>query len=295
MPSSPPQGNLPPSPPSSAPSGDPAILFERQQSLSQLEHTASLRRVSSKSGEAPTDAQGLAAIQLEPANLLSSLVHRTTRNDATEDSQGPSDASDARSVSSSRSSKVGLRKRLSRLFKGDSKVKETVITSAASPAPVTLVEAEGRIQSAAPDRSAVPVSLELHSLEDPIETSFTMLDVPVTQVRPSPAADGSIRMNIFPENVAKPIYKTDLPKQLARVDKTPQLAYCCSLLFKAPGQLQSDSVNEFSQDSPLDDREKEWVQLIDPVLKDQYRWLVEQLVREFADNPLKSSDVVTEI
>ncbi|KAF9283714.1 hypothetical protein BGZ88_010342, partial [Linnemannia elongata] len=295
IPSSPPQGNLPPSPPSSASSGDLEIVLERQQSLSQLEHTASLRRVSSKSGEAPTSAQGLAAIQLEPASLLSPLGHRTTRNDATEDSHGPGDASDAKSVSLNRSSKVGLRNRWSRLFKGDSKVKETVLTSAASSAPVTLVGAEGRIQSAAPDRSAVPASLGLYSLKNPIEISSAMLDVPVTQVRPSPAADGSIRMDIFPENVAKPIYKTNLPKKLARVDKTPQLAYCCSLLSKAPGQLQPDSASEFSQDSPLDDREKEWVQLIDPVLQDRYRWLVEQLVRVFADNPLKTSDMVTEI
>ncbi|KAK5805415.1 hypothetical protein F5H01DRAFT_325381 [Linnemannia elongata] len=252
MPSSPPQGNFPPSPPSSASCGDLEIAFERQQSLSQLEHTASLRRVSSKSGDALTNAQGLAAIQLELANFLSSLGHRTTRNDVTEDNHGPGGASDAMSVSSSRSSKVGLRKRLSRLFKRDSKVKETALTSAASPAPVTLVGAEGRIQSAAPDRSAVSVSLGMHSLEDLIKTSFAMLDVPVTQVRSSPAADVSIRMNIFPENVAKPIYKTDLPKQLARVDKTPQLAYCCNLLLKAPGQLRPDPASEFSQDSPLD-------------------------------------------
>ncbi|KAF9532134.1 hypothetical protein EC957_002576, partial [Mortierella hygrophila] len=88
---------------------------------------------------------------------------------------------------------------------------------------------------------------------------------------------------------------TDLPKPHARVDKTPQLVYCCSLLSKFPGPLQPTSDSDVSQDSPLDDKEKEWVQLINPVLQDRYRWLVEQLVRAFADNPLKAFDVVTEV
>ncbi|KAF9110104.1 hypothetical protein BGX30_008102, partial [Mortierella sp. GBA39] len=187
------------------------------------------------------------------------------------------------------------RKRLSNHVKGDPKVKKTVPTSAASSAPITLVGTEGRIQSAAPDRNAVPVSLKLPSPADPVEASYAKLRVTTTQLKPNLAAGGSLRMDMFPENVAKPIYKTDLPKPHARVDKTPQLVYCCSLLSKAPGPLQPTSDSDVSQDSPLDDKEKEWVQLIDPVLQDRYRWLVEQLVRAFADNPLKASDVVTEI
>ncbi|KAF9294914.1 hypothetical protein BGZ88_003132, partial [Linnemannia elongata] len=122
-----------------------------------------------------------------------------------------------------------------------------------------------------------------------------MLAVSATQVRLSPATDGSIRMDIFPENVAKPTYRTGLPKPHARVDKTPQLVYGFSLLSKAPGPTQSTSDSDFSQDSPLDDEEKGWVQLIDPVLQDRYRWLVEQVARSFADDPLKASDVVTEV
>ncbi|KAG0047560.1 hypothetical protein BGZ89_004896, partial [Linnemannia elongata] len=48
MSSSPPQGNPPPSPPSSASSKRSEIAIEEQHVLSQLEHTASLGRVSSK-------------------------------------------------------------------------------------------------------------------------------------------------------------------------------------------------------------------------------------------------------
>ncbi|KAF9337239.1 hypothetical protein BGZ91_009580, partial [Linnemannia elongata] len=293
--SSPPKGHSLPSPPSSANFERPEIAIEGQQVHFKLEHTASLGRVSSQSGDISTAAQGKTAIHFGSANLLSSLSHRTARDAATGDGHGPSDFCDARSVSSGRLSKSGYRKRLSRIFKGDSKVKETIPASAALSAPITLFGAGGRIQSVAPDHSTAPVSLKLHSPADPVETSSTMLAAPDTQVRLSPTAEGPIRMDIFPGNAAKPTYRTDLPKPHARVDKTPQLVYCCSLLSKAQGSHSSTSASDASQNSPLDDEEKTWVQLIDPVLQDRYQWLVEQLVKAFAENPLKASDVVTEI
>ncbi|KAG9064417.1 hypothetical protein KI688_003607 [Linnemannia hyalina] len=297
MSSSPPQGNSPPPPPapSSAPPGHPEITVDGQCVFSHLENTATLGRASSKSSDVPTIAQGLATIQLGPANLLSPLGHRTTRDVAEDVDHGPGDTSDAKSVSSGRSTKVGFRKRLSRFLKGDPKVKETVPASAASSAPVSLVGTEGHIQSASRDHDAVPVLLGLHSPAHSAEMSSTPLVVPETQLQPNPAAIGTLRVDIFPENVIKPIYKTDLPKPHARVDKTPQLVYCCSLLSKAQEPFPPTSDSDVSQDSPLDDKEKEWVQLIDPILQDRYRWLVEQLVRAFADNTLKTSDVVTEI
>ncbi|KAG9064433.1 hypothetical protein KI688_003623 [Linnemannia hyalina] len=297
MSSSSPQGNSPSPPPapSSAPPGHPEITVDGQLVLSQLEDNATLGRASSKSSDSPTIDQGLATVQLGPANLLNLLGHRATRAVATDVDHGPGDTSDARSVSMGRSSKFGFKKRLLRFFKGDPKVEENVPASVASSAPAILVGIEVRIQSAAPDRNTVPVSLGLHSPAHSTEMSSTPLVVPATQPQPSPAVSGTLRVDIFPENVINPTYKTDLPKPHARVDKTPQLVYCCSVLSKVPGPLQPNSDCDVSQDSPLDDKEKEWVRLIDPVLQDRYRWLVEQLVRAFADNPLKTSDVVTEI
>ncbi|KAH7049621.1 hypothetical protein BKA57DRAFT_492306, partial [Linnemannia elongata] len=251
MSSSPPQGNASLSSPSSASSERPQIFIEGQHALYQLEHTASLGRMSSKPGGVPTITRGLVAIELEPAKLLSPLGHRTTKKVAADVDHGQGDTSDARSVSSRRSSKFGIRKRLSRLFKGDKKVIETASAS---------------------------------------QTSSTSPIVSTVPLQPSPAASGTIRLDIFLENVAEPTYKTDLPKQLTRVDKTLQLVYCCSLISKAQEPLPSTSDSDVSQDSPLDDREKEWVQLVDPVLQDRYRWLVEQLVKSFAENPLKASD-----
>ncbi|KAF9539608.1 hypothetical protein EC957_005194 [Mortierella hygrophila] len=297
MSSSLPQGNTPSPPPtlSSAPPGHPEITVDGQRVLSQLENTATLGRESSKSGGIPTITQGLAIIQLGPANLLNPLGHLTTRYVVADVDHGPGGTSDARTVFSGLSSGLGFKKRLSRLFKGDSKVKDTVPASAASSAPFTLVGTEGRVQSAAPDCDTVPVSLGLYSPAQSAEMSSTPLIVPATQPLPKPAASGTLRVDIFPENVIKPIYKTNLPKPRARVDKTPQLVYCCSLLSKAQEPLQPTSDNDVSQDSLLDDKEKEWVQLIDSVLQGRYRLLVEQLVRAFADNPLKTSDVITEI
>ncbi|KAF9536071.1 hypothetical protein EC957_000530, partial [Mortierella hygrophila] len=148
MSSPPPQGNSPSPPPapSSPPLGHPEITVDGHRVLSQLENTAALGGVSLKTSDVPTITQGLAIIQLGPANLLNPLGHRTTRDVATDVDHGP--------VSSGHSSKFGFRKRLSRFLNGDPKVKETAPASAASSAPVTLVGTEGHIQSAAPHPDA---------------------------------------------------------------------------------------------------------------------------------------------
>ncbi|KAF9539199.1 hypothetical protein EC957_005652 [Mortierella hygrophila] len=154
MSSSSPQANSPPPPP--APSSTlpryPEITVDGERVLPQLENAETLGRVSTKLGDIPTITQRLAIIQ-HGANLLNRLGHRTMRDVATVVDHGPGDASDGRSVSSGRSSKFGFRKRLSRLFKGDPKVKEIAPTSSASSAPITLVGTEGRTQSAAPDHA----------------------------------------------------------------------------------------------------------------------------------------------
>ncbi|KAG0274234.1 hypothetical protein BGZ96_004423, partial [Linnemannia gamsii] len=105
----------------------------------------------------------------------------------------------------------------------------------------------------------------------------------------------SLRLNIFPENVARPTLKTSLLKPEVRINKTPQLVYCYSLLLKAQESPSSASVSDSFQDSPLDVEQRVWVQLINPILQDRYRWLVEQLVKAFAENQLKTSAVIEEI
>ncbi|KAG0271488.1 hypothetical protein BGZ96_005789, partial [Linnemannia gamsii] len=175
-----------------------------------------------------------------------------------------SNASGAKPVSSRRSSKFDFRKSLSKLFKGDLKVKETAPSSAVASAPVAIVRPGQNVQSTAPDSNAVPISLGSHSPAHASQAPSTTLDIPVTQLQPSPAASEPFRLDIFPENVAKPTYKTDLPESHARVDKTPQLIYCYSLLSKDQESPSSASDSDGFQNLPLDDKQREWVQLIDP-------------------------------
>ncbi|OAQ24220.1 hypothetical protein K457DRAFT_24272, partial [Linnemannia elongata AG-77] len=137
-----------PAPPSAS-RRHPEITADGQRVLSQLENTTTMECVSLK-GDTPTIVQGLANIELGPANLLSPLSHRTTRDVAVDVDHGPGVTSGPKSASSGRSSKIGYRKRFSRHFK----VKEPVLASAASSAPITLVETGEPVQSAAPDRKA---------------------------------------------------------------------------------------------------------------------------------------------
>ncbi|KAF9314134.1 hypothetical protein BGZ91_006075, partial [Linnemannia elongata] len=181
MSSSPPQGNYSPSPPSFTSSKGPELAIEGQRVPFQLEHTASLGHVPSKSGDLPVTTQELAVIQLGPVNLLLPHGHRAKRDVAADVYHGPGDTSDARLVSSGRSLKFGFGQRLSRLFKRNSKVKETAPDSTTSSASATLVETEGRVQSATLDRNTVPASSNRHSSADPVETSSAMLAVPATQ------------------------------------------------------------------------------------------------------------------
>ncbi|KAG0281493.1 hypothetical protein BGZ97_009251, partial [Linnemannia gamsii] len=154
---------------------------------------------------------------------IPSQLEHTIRNVAADDDHVTSNANDAKSVSSGRSSKFGFRKRLSRLFKGDHRVKETAPSLGVVSASIVIAGPGQHVQSSAPDRNVAPVSLGPHSPPHASQTSSTALAAPVAQMQPNLAAN--IRLDIFPENVAKPTHKTDLPKPHARVDKTLQLVY----------------------------------------------------------------------
>ncbi|KAG0292727.1 hypothetical protein BGZ97_005519, partial [Linnemannia gamsii] len=185
--------------------------------------SSSLHQGNPGSPAAPSFASsGIPELTIDGHRILSQ-PERTIRNVAANDDQETSNASDARSVSSGRSSKVGVRKRLSRLFKGDNKVKESSPSSGVASIPVAIAVPEQYVQFAAPDSSAAPSSLRSNPPGHASQTPSTTLTVPVAQMQPNPAAN--IRLDIFPKNVAKPTHKTDLPKPHARVDKTPQLVY----------------------------------------------------------------------
>ncbi|CAO3567585.1 unnamed protein product [Mortierella alpina] len=123
-----------------------------------------------------------------------------------------------------------------------------------------------------------------------------------------PPADeeAKIRLEIFSTNVARPITTTVVPKFGARIDNTPQLALCSSLVLRGPALSEpNDSNSEINhlqikkplQDAPIDETSRRWVKAIenDPIEKSHVRWLLERMVEEFVKDAVKGSAAVTEV
>ncbi|KAF9272748.1 hypothetical protein BGZ68_002123, partial [Mortierella alpina] len=113
--------------------------------------------------------------------------------------------------------------------------------------------------------------------------------------------------NIFPKNVARRSCGTVLPKPYARIDTTPQLVLCSSILnsvlpLKGESSVgkdldQSKDASSSSQNVPTSDAHRDWVKHIseDPVEEYHIRWLQSRMVEEFAKDAVKGSDVITEV
>ncbi|CAO3567077.1 unnamed protein product [Mortierella alpina] len=114
--------------------------------------------------------------------------------------------------------------------------------------------------------------------------------------------------DIFSENVCTPTTKTNIPKSDKRIDDTPQLVLCSSLLLKLQslaspgggqaGALKSQVTQEAaSQDMPADQAHLDWIKAIanDTVERDHVYWLGTRMVEEFSKDAVKDSAVVAEI
>ncbi|KAF9280053.1 hypothetical protein BGZ68_007529, partial [Mortierella alpina] len=111
--------------------------------------------------------------------------------------------------------------------------------------------------------------------------------------------------NIFPSNVARPSTETDLPKRGARVDTTPQLVLCSSILnsllfLDSELRLEKNSdqsKDASSQDEPIDGAYRDWVKYIseNPIEQYHIRWLLTRMVEEFAKDAVKGSAAITEV
>ncbi|KAG0309424.1 hypothetical protein BGZ98_002612 [Dissophora globulifera] len=105
-----------------------------------------------------------------------------------------------------------------------------------------------------------------------------------------------VRAAIFPHNVGRPVIRTPLPKKGERIDKTPQLFFCLTLLAKdvlsSPSDLKTSLVP-----LTLDKDERTWIEAIEqePVEQHHIHWLATRLVEEFIKDDVKSSTSITEI
>ncbi|KAF9945016.1 hypothetical protein BGZ70_004136, partial [Mortierella alpina] len=106
-----------------------------------------------------------------------------------------------------------------------------------------------------------------------------------TQVKTSAR---KVRSDIFSDNAAKPAAFIEVPKLGTRINSTPQLALCSSLLLKSQG----------AQDQRGQDHaHRDWIEAIETDIaeQDHIRWLGTRMVEEFSKDAVKDSAVVTEV
>ncbi|KAF9943369.1 hypothetical protein BGZ67_000049 [Mortierella alpina] len=106
-----------------------------------------------------------------------------------------------------------------------------------------------------------------------------------TTVQPT-ASTTTVRCSIFSKNIARPSNAIKLQKPGERIDSTPQLVLCNSLL------LQEDLT-----DIPTDKEHREWIQDIrqNQVEQDHIRLLLTRMVDEFAKDAIKGSSTIREV
>ncbi|KAF8978613.1 hypothetical protein BGZ46_006274 [Entomortierella lignicola] len=92
--------------------------------------------------------------------------------------------------------------------------------------------------------------------------------------------------NIFDRDITSPITKYPLPEVDSRINNTPQLVYCLSLL--QPSLVSTDQ---------LDEIENKWIQAraTDLVERKRLQALATDLIREFVREEFKKPDVVAEV
>ncbi|OAQ24028.1 WD40 repeat-like protein [Linnemannia elongata AG-77] len=143
---------------------------------------------------------------------------------------------------------------------------------------------------------------DIHSVADKPVTSSPSFEKPL----PAPA-ETKKTSNIFLENLAAPVKKTELPAVQDRIEVTQQLAYCTALLLRgsSPPLASAAQHEEYAcdptvtlQNTPsLDKMELDWLAEMDknPPAKERILWLGTRMVDEFAMDVLKDSTEIAEI
>ncbi|KAF9275713.1 hypothetical protein BGZ68_010576, partial [Mortierella alpina] len=118
--------------------------------------------------------------------------------------------------------------------------------------------------------------------------------------------EAKVRLDIFSTNTARPAVRIAVPKLGARIDNTPQLALCSSLIPKSPAlspcsesgfEFNLLQMEEASQATPIEGASNDWAKAIEqnPIEQSHVRWLLERMVEEFAKDAVKGSAVVNEV
>ncbi|KAG0199108.1 hypothetical protein BGX33_011877, partial [Mortierella sp. NVP41] len=155
--------------------------------------------------------------------------------------------------------------------------------------PSPLAAQETPIQS----NSSTPTT---NAVDGPAVLSF----VSIEKALPSLPATQQQYHAIFPHNVAKPFFRTPLPKLGNRFSSTLQLAFANHLSSKkvspstpAPGLVVTAEYGKLI----LADDERAWMRAMnkDPTEQDRICWLAAQVVSEFLKTTHKDADSIAEV
>ncbi|KAG0057720.1 hypothetical protein BGZ89_001806, partial [Linnemannia elongata] len=143
---------------------------------------------------------------------------------------------------------------------------------------------------------------DIHSVADHPVISSPSIDKPL----PAPV-EAKKTQNIFLENLAAPVMKTELPAVQDRIEVTQQLVYCTSLLLRGSSSPLAtaaqfdnqacDPTMALQKTPNLDKKEIDWLAEMDknPLAKEHIHWLGTRMVYEFAKDVLKDSTEIAEI
>ncbi|KAF9102973.1 hypothetical protein BGX29_003954, partial [Mortierella sp. GBA35] len=129
-------------------------------------------------------------------------------------------------------------------------------------------DSEPKVQSHQGSIHEIKVGQTNVELEYAVSNTKVNSPVPDTRVPPS-TEETKAHLNIFPQGQVRAVNTVTLPKVGSRIDTTPQLALCCSLL------PSSDGSHGVLQQQGLNGTQSEWVKHIEqnPIEQEQIRWL----------------------
>ncbi|KAG0280969.1 hypothetical protein BGZ95_007644 [Linnemannia exigua] len=123
-------------------------------------------------------------------------------------------------------------------------------------------------------------------------------------LEPSPPNKAHVAMDIFPDNIPKPVIKTQMPRLQERIVSTEQLVYCTSLLLQdslslvaVPGEGVASDIALFLPESTLNKAELDWLEEIkkDPMEQGHLHWLLTRMVEAFTTDTTNNSVELAEI
>ncbi|KAF9120500.1 hypothetical protein BGW39_011316, partial [Mortierella sp. 14UC] len=156
-------------------------------------------------------------------------------------------------------------------------------------------------------QSTRPPSIVSQVSNHPQETAQTVINPTTEEEKPKPAPLdlAQATMDIFPNNIAKSVITTELPRIQERIESTKQLIYCNILLLRdsshspvaVVGEGLDDGATITLREPTLDKAELDWLEEVkkDPMEQDHLRWLVTRMVEAFVAVTIKNSTEIAEI